>query len=92
MPNAIHNQQHCISLLIVQSTPMALTKSDIIHIVQTQLDLPKNQCNEIVESLLEIIKADLSAGNDVMISSFGKFCVKEKGVRRGRNPDQTYCH
>jgi integration host factor subunit alpha len=41
---------------------------------------------EIIESLLEIIKQRLESGEDVLISGFGKFCVKEKKARRGRNP------
>ena len=47
---------------------------------------PKNHSFEIIETLLEIIKQALEAGEDVMISNFGKFCVKEKRERRGRNP------
>jgi len=42
--------------------------------------------NLLVESLLEIIKQTLESGEDVLINGFGKFCVKEKGKRRGRNP------
>jgi integration host factor subunit alpha len=44
------------------------------------------QSQEIVETLLELIKSELVSGEDVLISGFGKFCVKEKGERRGRNP------
>ena len=46
----------------------------------------KNQASEIVEILLELIKSSLESGDDVLISGFGKFCVKEKRQRRGRNP------
>ncbi len=65
---------------------MALTKVHIITSIQNQLNIPKNKSSEIVESLLEIIKSTLESGEDVLISGFGKFCVKEKGERRGRNP------
>jgi integration host factor subunit alpha len=41
---------------------------------------------DTVESLLEILKQTLEAEDDVLISGFGKFCVKEKRPRRGRNP------
>lgn len=58
----------------------------IINSIQNQLNIPKNKSSEIVESLLEIIKSTLESGEDVLISGFGKFCVKEKGERRGRNP------
>jgi len=65
---------------------MSLTKVHIITSIQNQLNIPKNRSSEIVESLLEIIKSTLESGEDVLISGFGKFCVKEKGERRGRNP------
>ncbi len=45
-----------------------------------------NQSVELVETVIELIKSTLSSGEDVMISGFGKFCVKEKRERRGRNP------
>jgi len=40
----------------------------------------------MLETLLELIKSNLEKGEDVLISGFGKFCVKEKNERRGRNP------
>ena len=65
---------------------MTLTKSDIMGSVQNQLGLPHKQSSDLVESLLETIKKTLESGDDVMISGFGKFRVKEKAKRRGRNP------
>jgi integration host factor subunit alpha len=65
---------------------MALTKADIIEAVQSELSFPKNQSTKIVASLLEIMKSTLASGEDVLISGFGKFCVKEKHERKGRNP------
>jgi integration host factor subunit alpha len=65
---------------------MALTKAHIIEAVANQIGFPKNHSSEIVETLLEIIKRTLESGEDVMISNFGKFCIKEKWERRGRNP------
>jgi integration host factor subunit alpha len=65
---------------------MSLTKAHIIKIIQNHLNLPKNKSTEVVESLLEIIKSTLESGEDVLISGFGKFCVKDKRERRGRNP------
>jgi integration host factor subunit alpha len=41
---------------------------------------------ETVETVLELIKRSLESGEDVLISGFGKFCVKEKTERKGRNP------
>ena len=65
---------------------MALTKHGIVEQIQSQLGFPKNQSVEITETLLEIIKGTLASGDDVLVSGFGKFCVKEKKERKGRNP------
>ena len=65
---------------------MALTKNAIVDQVQNQLGFPKNQSQAITESLLEIMKSAMESGDDVLVSGFGKFCVKEKAERRGRNP------
>jgi len=65
---------------------MALTKKDIVDRMQAELGFLRNQSVEITESLLELIKATLESGEDVLVSGFGKFCVKEKKARKGRNP------
>jgi len=65
---------------------MTLTKAHVVEAVQNTLNLPKDNSVEVVESLLEIIKRTLAGGEDVLISGFGRFCVKEKQRRRGRNP------
>ncbi len=65
---------------------MGLRKSDIVDSVYAQLDIPKNECTRIVESLFEIVKEDLGNGNDVLISGFGKWVVRAKKERKGRNP------
>lgn len=65
---------------------MALTKNDIVEQIQSGLGLPKNQSVETAEALIEIIKSTLASGDDVLVSGFGKFCVKEKSERKGRNP------
>ena len=64
---------------------MALTKNKIVERIN-ELGFTKKKSVDIVESLLEIIKASLEAGEDVSVSGFGKFCVKKKDTRRGRNP------
>ncbi len=65
---------------------MTLTKSQIIEEVRANNRLTKKQSSETVETLLEIMKETLISGEDVLISDFGKFRVKEKSERRGRNP------
>ena len=64
---------------------MALTKSDIVIAVH-DLGFTKKQSADIIESLLEVIKSNLEKSEDVLISGFGKFSVRDKGRRRGRNP------
>lgn len=65
---------------------MTLTKESLISSVQTHHNLTKSKCAALVESLLEIIKSTLASSEDVLISGFGKFCVRDKKERRGRNP------
>ena len=66
---------------------MALTKADIIDSVADNNGYSKKEATDKVgETLLEIIKRTLASREDVLISSFGKFCVNEKAERRGRNP------
>jgi integration host factor subunit alpha len=65
---------------------MTLTKEAITRSVFDRLDLSKETSAKAVESTFEIIKKTLESGEDVLLSGFGKFCVKDKGKRRGRNP------
>ena len=65
---------------------MSLTKIDITNSIREQFGIHKKECAGIVESLFDIIKDDLDKGNDVMISGFGKWTVKAKKARKGRNP------
>ena len=64
---------------------MALTKNNIVERVN-ELGFTKKKSVDIVENLLEIIKRSLENDEDVLVSGFGKFCVKKKSTRRGRNP------
>ncbi len=64
---------------------MAVTKDDIVARIH-EVGFTKKQSVELVETLIEILKNKLEKGEDVLISGFGKFCVKKKNRRRGRNP------
>ena len=64
---------------------MTLTKSDIIEDL-AKTGLTRKKSGEMLENLLEIIKKRLENGEEVLISGFGKFCVRVKNQRRGRNP------
>jgi len=65
---------------------MSLTKIDLIKAVNMDLDISKKDGIRIVDSVFDIIKDELNTGNDVKISGFGKWTVKDKKKRRGRNP------
>jgi len=65
---------------------MTLTKAQIVNSIHEEIGLPKKEASDTVETLLEIMKTTLSRGEDILISGFGKFCVKDKKQRKGRNP------
>ena len=65
---------------------MTLTKDHLINSIAKENGFQKKRSIEVVETLLEILKSRLSSGEDVLVSGFGKFCVKEKHERKGRNP------
>ena len=65
---------------------MALTKLDIVEMVIQRIGFTRNKSMDVVEQVLEIIKRTLEQGDDVLVSNFGKFSVKEKDQRKGRNP------
>ncbi len=65
---------------------MTVTKETIINRIYDQVGLSKARSKQVVETLIEIIKKSLENGEDVLISGFGKFTVKDKAARKGRNP------
>ena len=65
---------------------MALTKIEIVDMLNEHIGIPKVECIRIVESFFDIIKSELEKGNPVMVSGFGKWSVKAKRERKGRNP------
>ena len=68
---------------------MSLTKEHIINDIYNFVGLSKSKSRDVIETLFEIIKQTLEKGDDILISGFGKFTVKEKEERRGRNPQTT---
>ena len=65
---------------------MTLTKEHLISALAEANGYKRIQAAGLVETLIDIIKSKLSSGEDVLVSGFGKFCVREKRERRGRNP------
>jgi integration host factor subunit alpha len=69
-----------------KESAVTLTKSQIINAIAEQNGFTRQKSTETVETILELIKSTLASGDDALISGFGKFCVKEKRERKGRNP------
>jgi len=65
---------------------MSVTKDELAESVWNVTGFPKKRCKDLVDSILELIKRALESGEDVLISGFGKFEMREKSARRGRNP------
>jgi len=65
---------------------MSLNKDSLTETISGKYGFSKKRSSELIENTLEIIKQRLGEGEDVLISGFGKFCVKDKRERRGRNP------
>jgi integration host factor subunit alpha len=63
-----------------------LTKARIVENLLAKKLFTKTVSAQIIETLFELLKQSLEEGDDVLISGFGKFCVREKNQRRGRNP------
>ncbi len=68
-----------------------ITRAEIIDSIRDRLEYTRpessrRESTRIFKTLLEIIKGTLESGEDVLISGFGKFCVKDKGERKGWNP------
>lgn len=63
-----------------------MTKADIVETVSNSLGFSKKESSELVECVFSLIKGCLESGEDLKVSGFGKFEVKQKKSRRGRNP------
>lgn len=66
---------------------MTLTKADLVQqVYKNHSDLTKSQAVDAVEAFLKLSKDTLISGSDLLLSGFGKFNVRDKNPRRGRNP------
>jgi integration host factor subunit alpha len=65
---------------------MAMTKIEVVNMLYEHIGIPKVECAQLVESILDIIKSELEKGNTVMVSGFGRWSVNSKKARKGRNP------
>ncbi|MBL7203532.1 MAG: integration host factor subunit alpha [Desulfobacteraceae bacterium] len=65
---------------------MTITKSNIIDQLYNNCGFSKTNSTQVFETTLEIMKQTLESGKDILISGFGKFEVRDKNQRKGRNP------
>ena len=65
---------------------MTLTKALMAEEIWNKTDIPKLRSTELVDTVFELIKQTLESGEDVLVSGFGKFSIREKAERKGRNP------
>ena len=64
----------------------SMTKADLVEIIQDNADMSKMEAFDVLEGLLGILKTTLEGGEDLKIANFGKFEVRQKNPRIGRNP------
>jgi integration host factor subunit alpha len=64
---------------------MTLAKADLVEMISSN-GLSRKEASDVMEAILEIMKKTLESGEDLLISGFGKFSVKDKRRRKGRNP------
>jgi len=72
--------------IIRKDSTMTLTKAELVNNLNSSTNFSKEKCSSIVESVFESIKDELGQGNHVLISGFGKWSVRKKNPRKGRNP------
>jgi integration host factor subunit alpha len=65
---------------------MAITKEKLTILLQDRLGISRQESRQLVERFFKIMKDTLTQGEDLLISGFGKFSVRHKKARRGRNP------
>ena len=65
---------------------MTITKHSLVNLLHDEVGLNKREAREFIETFFEAIKLELENGNDVKISGFGNFNLRDKAARPGRNP------
>lgn len=63
-----------------------ITRADIADRICEEVGLSRKDAGDILDMVIDEMRAELSSGNDVKISSFGSFLLKRKSARIGRNP------
>ncbi len=65
---------------------MTITKDSLVEMVHNEIGLNKRETKELIEAFFEQIKKSLEEGNDIKLSGFGNFNLRDKAPRPGRNP------
>lgn len=65
---------------------MTITKDSLVEMVHNEVGLNKREAKELIECFFEQIKKSLEEGNDIKLSGFGNFILRDKAPRPGRNP------
>ena len=65
---------------------MTITKDSLVEMIHNEIGLNKREAKELIESFFEQIKKSLEEGNDIKLSGFGNFSLRDKAPRPGRNP------
>ncbi len=63
-----------------------MTKAELIEEITNKTELPRRDVTDVVDNLLECIKAALAKGEKVQLIPFGSFEVRKRKAREGRNP------
>ena len=63
-----------------------ITRADVAETIYEEIGLSRKDSGDILDMIIDEIKADLVKGNDVKLSSFGTFALRTKNPRKGRNP------
>ncbi len=63
-----------------------LTKADLVRDIHAKTGIPRKEIIDVVADLMDVITEELNENNQVKISSFGTFSVRQKSERIGRNP------
>lgn len=66
-----------------------MTKADIVERIKDKLGLKATESQELLETVLQIMKNTLESGEKLKVAGFGNFIVKQKLARRGRNPQTS---
>ena len=63
-----------------------MNKGELIDKLAAKVDLSKSKATDTLNELLAIISGALKKGEDVVLTGFGRFDVRKRKAREGRNP------